>query len=312
MRFGFSGAVLALLLLHASAGAAVAQQSDISAQSPAPLKIGSGDLLEVSVYDSPDLAGRYRVDEKGDISVPLLGLLHVEGLTALEAGKSIEKRYVDADILKPHDGLASVFISEYATQGISVSGDVKMAGFYPALGVRTLQDVITAAGGVSPTASSKLIITRKSDPDNPITVEYNPTTLNPVIPRIQIFPGDSIMVPRAGVVYVLGKVAHPGAYILEGRQSLTVEKAMALAGSSGQFAAMNHAHLVRTLPDGRKEDIHLDVDKIQEEKAPDIAMKDGDILFIPQSNSKMILLQAINSALGIGTSIAVYKVGLQP
>jgi protein involved in polysaccharide export with SLBB domain len=91
---------------------------------------------------------------------------------------------------------------------------------------------------------------------------------------------------------------------------LSVERAMALAGSSGPSAAMSRAHLVRTLADGRKEDVILNVDKIQDAKAPDMAMKDGDILFIPTSNAKLVLLQAINSALGIGTSIAIYRVGL--
>jgi polysaccharide export outer membrane protein len=170
---------------------------------------------------------------------------------------------------------------------------------------------LTAAGGATPLASSKVIITRRSDPDHPLTVDYNPEALTPVIPRIQIFPGDTITVPRAGVVYVLGKVMRPGAYVLDGRQTLSVEKAMALAGSSGPAAAMNRAHLVRTLEDGRKEDIVLNVNKIQEAKAPDVAMKDGDILFVPQSTTKIVLLQAINSALGIGTSVAVYRTSYQ-
>jgi polysaccharide export outer membrane protein len=309
--FAFAIAVSALLLLQASVG--LAQQSATPAPEAAPaLRVGPGDLIEIGMYDNPDLSGRFRVDEKGDIAVPLLGLVHVDGETAEEVGKNVEQRYVDGDILKPGKAHATVFIVEYASQGITVVGQVKSAGLYPALGVRMLNDVMAAAGGVTLAASSNIIITRKSDPDHPITVEYVPEALTPVIPKIQIFPGDTIMVPRAGVVYVLGRVTRPGAYVLDGRQTLTVERAMALAGSSGPAAAMNTAHLVRTLADGRKEDILLNVNKIQEAKAPDVAMKDGDILFIPQSNTKIVLLQAINSALGIGTSIAVYRIGLNP
>src|SRR5208283_3200032 len=145
---------------------------------------------------------------------------------------------------------ATVFIAEYATQGILVNGEVKTPGLYPALGIRMFNDVMTAAGGVSAVASSKVIINRKSDPDHPITVDYNPEALTPVVPRIQIFPGDTITVPRAGIVYVLGRVNRPGGFVLDGRKALTVEAAMALAAGSGTAAAMNHVHLVRTLDDG--------------------------------------------------------------
>ena len=157
-------AVISAFLLIPGMGIALpaAQQSASSTPGTAPpLKIGSGDLIEITVYDSPDLSGRFRVDEKGDIMVPLLGLVHVEGGTAEEVGATIEQRYVDADIIRPSKARAVVFITEYASQGITVTGQVKSSGLFPALGVRMLNDVITAAGGVTPAASSNVIITRK-------------------------------------------------------------------------------------------------------------------------------------------------------
>src|ERR1017187_10013991 len=210
-------------ILWFQAGAGFAQEITVPTSNVAPpLRIGSGDLIEVGVYDSPDLSGRFRVDEKGDIAVPLLGPVHVEGETAEEAGKTIQQRYVDADILKPSGARVIVFIAEYASQGITVSGEVKSGGLQAALGVRMFNDVMIAAGGVTPLASSRVIVTRKSDPDHPIAVEYNPEALTPVIPRIQIFPGDAITVPRAGIVYVLGNVMRSGGYILDGRRPLSV------------------------------------------------------------------------------------------
>jgi polysaccharide export outer membrane protein len=295
----------------AQAGTCLAQQSNTPAPYAPALIIGSGDLLEINMYDNPDLSGRFRVNEKGDVNLPLIGLVHVEGDTSDEAGTVIEKQFIDADILKPAEAQATVFIAEYATQGILVNGQVKSSGLYPALGIRMFNDVITAAGGVTPLASSKVLITRKSDPEHPVTVDYNPEALTPVIPQIQIFPGDMIMVPRAGIVYVLGRVIRPGGFVLDGRQSLSVEGAMALAGGSGPSAAMGRAHLIRTVDGGKKEDIVLNVNKIQGARAPDIAMKDGDILFIPTSNSKLIMLQAISSALNIGTNVAIYRTAYQ-
>jgi len=308
-NLAFAAVVSAFLLLQAGTGLG---QGSISPKPIAPaLTVSSGDLIEIAIYDSPDLSGRFRVDEKGDITVPLLGLVHVEGLTAEQVGTLIENRYVEADILRAGKAHATVFIAEYATQSILVNGEVKTPGMYPALGVRMFNDVMTAAGGATPAASSKVIITRKDDPDHPITVDYNPEALTPVVPRIQIFPGDTITVPRAGIVYVLGRVNKPGGFVLDGRKALSVETAMALAAGSGPAAAMNRAHLVRTLDDGRKEDILLDVNKILDAKAPDVALKDGDILFVPTSTGKLVLQQAISSALNIGTSVAIYRTAYQ-
>ena len=306
--FAFA-AISALLLLQASAG--LGQLTGSPTPSVPALTVSSGDLIEIGIYDNADLSGRFRVDEKGNITVPLLGLVHVEGMTAEQVGTTIENRYVEADILKAGKAHATVFIAEYATQGIWVNGEVKTPGLYPALGIRMLNDVMTAAGGVSMAASSKVIITRKSDPDHPVTVDYNPEALTPVVPRIQIFPGDTITVPRAGIVYVLGRVNRPGGFVLDGRKALTVETAMALAAGSESAAAMNHAHLVRTLEDGRKEDILLNVNKILDAKAPDVALKDGDILFIPTSTGKLVMQQAISSALNIGTSVLIYRTAYQ-
>jgi polysaccharide biosynthesis/export protein len=307
-----AAAISVFLFVQAESG--FAQLSNNPSANPTPpaaqaqaLRVSAGDLIEVNIYDDPDLSGHFRVDEKGDITVPLLGLVHVEGETAEEVGATIEQRYVDADILKPGTAHATVFISEFATQGILVTGQVKSSGLYPALGVRMLNDVIAAAGGVTPLASSQVIIAHRADPDHPITVEYIPEALKPIVPRIQIFPGDTIMVPAAGIVYVLGRVLRPGVYVLNGRQALSVERAMALAGGSGPSAAMGRAHLVRTLPDGRKEDILLNINKIQDAKAPDVAMKDGDVLFVPTSDTKLVIQQAIASALNIGTSFAIYR-----
>ena len=307
-----SCAVSFLALLIAQSIAGIAQQSGSSASPVAPpIRIGSGDLVELTMYENPDLSGRFRVDEKGDVTIPLIGTVHVEGDTAEEAASFIEKSFVEAQILQPAESHATVFLSEYATQGITVNGEVKSPGVYPALGVRMLNDVISAAGGVMPTAAAKAIITHKGDSENPITVDYIPVSLKPVIPKVQIFPGDTVMVPRAGLVYVVGNVARPGAYVLDGRQTLTVEEVMGLAGGSGRAASLKRAQLVRTLDDGRKEAITVPVNLIYRGKAPDVALKDGDILYVPTSTGMLVTEQAITSALGIGTSIAVYRTGVQ-
>ena len=287
------------------------QEASPSAPVAPALRVGPGDLLEVTIYDNPDLTGHFRVDEKGDIVAPLLGAVHVQGDTAEEVGKVLEKRYLDAEILPSDKGYATVFISEYASQGITVSGDVRTPGMIPALGVRMLHDVITAAGGIQPTASSELVITHKDDPAHPVKVEYRPDALSPVIPQIQIFPGDNIAVPKAGMVYLLGNVTRPGAYVLEGRSQITLMKVMAQGSNPGHAASMKNVHLVRTLNGGQREDIAIRYDKVVKGDAADVALKDGDIVYVPTSNLKLATERAITAAIGIGTSVAVYRTAYQ-
>jgi polysaccharide export outer membrane protein len=299
-------------LLCAQTMVGMAQQASSAALNPVPpLRIGSGDLIEVAMFENPDLSGRYRVDEMGDITVPLIGRVHVAGMTADEAAVRIEQLYVEGQILLPANSHATVFISEYATQGITINGEVKTPGVYPALGVHKLNDLIAVAGGVTQFAASHVVITHKDDPGNPTKVAYNPAALKPIIPDVQIFPGDSILVPRAGVVYIAGNVAKPGAYVLDGLRTLTVEEAMALSGGGGRAAALKRVQLVRTLDDGRKEAITIPVNLIYKGRAPDVAMMDGDILYVPTSNGRLVTEQAINAALGIGTSVVVYKTTTQ-
>lgn len=296
------------ILLCAQTLAGMAQQVSAAAPNPVPpLKIGSGDLIEVTMFQNPDLSGRYRVDEMGDITVPLIGHVHVAGMTADEAAATIEKLYVEGQILLPANSHATVFIAEYATQGITINGEVKAPGVYPALGVHNLNDLIAAAGGVTSLAASRVVITHKNDPGNPNTVEYNPSALKPIIPDVQILPGDSIVVPRAGVVYVAGDVAKPGVYVLDGRRALTVEEAMALAGGAGKASALKRVQLVRTMEDGRKEAITIPVNLIFKGRAPDVALMDGDILYVPTSTAKFVTEQAITDAVGVGTSVIVFR-----
>lgn len=285
-----------------------AQDSGTASTYQAPaLKIGPGDLLQVSMFENPELSGSFRVDANGDIILPLIGKVHTAGQTADEAGTEIAKRYVQSGILKPESAYATVSVAEYATQGITVNGEVKEPGIYPALGVRMLNDVIAAAGGETPGAASKVVITHRNDSAHPVDVYYNPSALSPTVPQVQILPGDSIMVPKAGIIYVLGDVQRAGGFVLDGRQVLTIEEAMALAGGGAKAAAFNRVQLVRSLQDGRKEAITVSVKDIYKGKAPDVALKDGDVVYVPTSTSKLAAEQAISSALGIGTQIVIYR-----
>ena len=95
-------------------------------QTPA-LRLDAGDLLEITTFDTPDLSGKFRVDSRGNISLPLGGAVRVQGLTAEQVAVAVERLLRDRDILKnPH---VTVLVLEYATQGVNVMGRGKTAGY---------------------------------------------------------------------------------------------------------------------------------------------------------------------------------------
>lgn len=275
-------------------------------QEGAPIKIGLGDLVDVVVYDNSDLSSKCRVSETGDITLPLIGIVHVAGLTVEEAGKSIEKRYIESRILKAPQ--VALFDEEYVKEKIVVSGEVKAPGLYPAYATRSINEVLTQAGGVTNFASSKVVVLRRGDPDHRVTVAYNPTTLSPVVPDVQISPGDTVVVPRAGVVYVVGGAQRPGAYILEGRDTLSLEKLVAYAGGGTPASRLDKSMLIRDDGNGTKIEAQVRLQQILNGKKPDVLVRDGDVLFIPTSGLKAFGQQAASTLIGSGVGLALYRI----
>jgi polysaccharide export outer membrane protein len=268
------------------------------------LQISAGDLLDVNVFDTVELSGRLRVDERGTITLPLGGDLVVSGLTAEQTGHAIEKKLLDTNILKdPH---VSVTVLEYATQGVTVLGEVKNPGVYPLLGTHGLLDLISAAGGSTPNAGKAVTVTHRSDPDHPVIVNVESKPGSTVAFNVDVHPGDTIMVSHAGIVYVVGDVAKPGGFLTENNDRLTVLQAIALAQGTNRTASLNHAKLIRKTG-GTREEVPVPLKKILANNAPDELLADGDILFVPTSGPKNAW-RDVESILPAAASAVVYRV----
>jgi polysaccharide biosynthesis/export protein len=269
-----------------------------------PLQISAGDLLDVSVFDTPDLSGKLRVDENGNIALPLAGDLAVSQMTAEQAGRAIEAKLLRTEILKdPH---AVVTVLEYSTQGVTLLGEVKQPGVYPLLGPHSLLDLISAAGGFTPDAGELVTITHRAEPNSPVVLKVGTKAGSTVGFSVDIRPGDTIMVSHAGIVYVVGDVGKPGGFLIQRNGHLTVLRAMALAQGPNRTAALNSAKLIRQTDDGREE-LAVPLRKILSNKAPDQTLADGDILFIPSSAAKNALVTA-ESILPAVAGAAIYRV----
>jgi polysaccharide export outer membrane protein len=224
-------------------------------------------------------------------------------MTAARAGEAIEVHFRQNDILKdPH---VAVTVLEYATQGVTVLGEVRNPGIYPLLGPHSLLDLISAAGGVTPNAGKAVSITHRADPEHPQVVSLDSKAsvnadLNP-----DIEPRDTIMVAHAGIVYVVGDVGKPGGFLIETNDHLTVLQAIALAQGTNKTAALNRARLIRKTSAERME-LPVPLKKILASEVEDPMLADGDILFVPSSQEKNFAYRSMEAAIQMATGVVMY------
>jgi polysaccharide biosynthesis/export protein len=265
------------------------------------VKLGAGDLVEVSVFGVPDLATKTRVSGSGDIYLPLIDYVHIADLTTDEAQEVIQKRLEDGGFVRgPH---VSIFVDESASQAITMVGELNHPGSFPAIGDRRLFDLISAAGGMTDKAGRVVTIEHRDDPDHKVVLQLSSNLAEDTQNNVDVLPGDTIIVSRAGIVYVVGDVQRPSGFLIEDN-SLSVLKALALAGGSTRTSALNKTKILRQTPNGIQE-IPVQLKKVLYAKAPDVALIRGDVLFIPGSAAKSAAYRTADAAMSLTTALAV-------
>jgi polysaccharide export outer membrane protein len=279
------------------------QQNAITPAAPStPLVIGPGDELEITVYGAPDLSGHMRVSANGNISIPLVGYIRIAGLSNSEAEAAIEAQLREKSVV--NDPQVSVYVKEYGSGGISVAGEVAKPGSYSALGPHRLFDVLQAAGGPTDRASNKVIISHRGQTEaTTVFLSKNPAEM--AASNIDLQPGDTVIVPRAGIVYVLGEVTRPGGYVLNATGGVTVLQVVAVAGGTTHVASAGKTRLLRKTDSGFQEQ-QIDLKKLLRGQIRDVAVKDEDILFIPSSAIKTAL--NASALVAVAASTAIYRV----
>jgi len=286
---------------QAAQGRASASSVPASTGNSSLLRLGAGDLLEVGVYNVPELSTKARVGTTGDVYLPLIDYVHVGDLTVEEAQALIEKRLEDGGFVRnPH---VTIFLDESASQGVTILGEVARPGIYPAVGDRRLYDLISAAGGFTPSAGRKVSIIRQRSAVAPITVNLPRNLADDLQDNVEIMPGDTITVPRAPIIYVVGDVGHPAGLLVD-NGSLTVLQALALAGGANHTAKMGGVRIIRKGPEGMTE-TRVPLKKMLEAKAPDITLQADDILFVPLSGARVAAGTGFNAAVAAASGLAI-------
>ncbi|HVZ84591.1 MAG TPA: polysaccharide biosynthesis/export family protein [Terracidiphilus sp.] len=269
------------------------------------LRLTSGYLLQMDIYNVPEMATELRVDEKGFVTVPLIGAVHVTGDTLPQAQKAIADELVAKEILK--DPQVTLNVLQFAPTNISVLGEVQSPGRVQLLAPEPLGDVLALAGGET-IAAGKDIEIQHTAADGKQTsqhVEYVRGGDTAVLRNTEIEPGDTVLVHRAGIVYVLGAVSRPGGYLMVNGGSLSVVQAVALAGGTTLQASAKWAVVVR-----RKGDSYIQfkvpLSKMETGGATPVQLEWNDALYVPVSTWKAVLVNGSN-VISAATAAAIYR-----
>jgi polysaccharide biosynthesis/export protein len=292
------GLLLFVLGLPLTAGAQTAKES---------LLIGPGDQLHIQVADTPEMEQHPRVTDAGEVPVQGAGNVRVAGLTPAAAGVAIQDQLVAANYMRHPTVL--VTIEQFATQTVSVLGEVKTPGAYPIGTPRSILDVLALAGGLTPVADRNIVIERHGDRTNLVDYNYSNKSSQAVDQQVLVNPGDIVLVAKAGIVYVLGDVNRPGAFPMANNESnMTMLQALALAGGLTKTAKQGQARLIRKETDGSYSDKKISVGDLQQGKKPDMAMLPGDVLYVPFSFGRNLAVFGSSSIAASATSAVVYAV----
>ncbi len=246
--------------------------------------IGAGDVLDVDVFGLGDLDRRARVSVDGTISLPLLGAVGVSGLSLRRAEEKIARVLSERKLVREPE--VSIFVAELVSRAVSVQGAVGSPGTYQLSGRETLLDIIGQSGGMNRNAGRNIVVLRGSGGDqHRIEIDADKLMGGDPSADIPLRRGDIIMVAPAqrARVYVSGAVKTPGVVEFWSSEGLTVLQAITAAGGPTNRAKLKKTHVLRRLPGGGQERIEVNVDRIQQGKEEDLALRRNDTVVVGES-----------------------------
>jgi polysaccharide export outer membrane protein len=293
------------------------------AQTSYPL--GTGDVLDVSVFGFNNLTANSAIAPDGSIILPLVGRVAVGGLPLEDVQTTISRRY--SQFIRSPQVLVS--LKTFSTNRVSVIGEVNKPGTYPLTrrGI-LLTEILSEAGGRTPAAGTRVVLLPtpriKTNPASAASVptvslvhsvepgpasgiEVDMEDLTGTLDRhpllIPLAPGDTIIVPEAGTYEVDGEVVTPGSYKLTGRTS--VIGAVAAAKGFTYSSDVNNVEVIRDIGAGQKALVTLDLEEVGLRGARDIRLRNGDLVRVPSHSSRFFKRQVVETINGIFNGVGV-------
>jgi polysaccharide export outer membrane protein len=268
------------------------------------LKIAPGFLLNIQALEAPDISGDFRVQDSGDVSLPLTGIVHLSGLSTTEAQHVIEERMLNGQILNHPQ--VTVSIHQYAPFIVAVTGEVARPGRIELLAPHTLLDVLSQVGGETPIAGNAVIVKHLVNGiEQDETFPYRQNTVDSSLKDVMIKAGDTIVVPRAGIVYILGAVVRPGGYLMQEDGTLNVAQALSLALGTTLQGKVGGTRIIRHKSDGTEQVIPVDYARVMSGRDVPLVLAPQDIVYVPVSKVKTVFTTGA-SLIGAAATSSVY------
>ena len=234
--------------------------------------VGQGDVLKVAVWAQPELSGQFTVDVSGAISMPLIGPVRAAGRTIDEIEKDIRALFADGFVKNPQ---VVIDVAEFKSQRVFVVGEVRTPGVVPLSGTLTLVEALTRVGSLTEFAGGELVVIRPAE---------GKTVEGPVLPsdagarellrvdvkslqskgptsNITLQDGDTVVVPRAEVVYVIGQINTPGSFAFE--RDMTILQVISKANGVTEAGTTKRLKILRIV-DGKRTEVKATLgDKVQ-------------------------------------------------
>jgi polysaccharide export outer membrane protein len=331
LTFTLMGTLPAQILKADTKSPADAHSQAVSAALPGPADtylIGVDDVINVYILDVAELSREYRVSSAGTVTIPMLtGPLAAAGLTPTQFSESLAKELKSAGLVSdPH---VSTSVDQSRLSAVAITGAVKRPQIYPLFSPTTLLDLLSQAEGLAEDAGNIAVVRRgeiavhalgissgagftreQLEGARTVTVDLKrlldtgDSNLN-----VDVYPGDRVMVPHAGVIYVVGAVNKPGGFTMKpSSHGMTVLQALALAEDTRSTALKDQTVIIRNdaqSPGGRKQ-IPVELKKVLRGKTPDPVLQADDILFVPDSAGKRALHRSMEAIVQATTGIAIF------
>jgi polysaccharide export outer membrane protein len=269
----FLAAALLAVLLLGSGNPAQAQAASTAVAAPNEYRLGSGDVIRVTVFQNPDLTLEGRISEAGVVSYPLLGSIRLGGLSVTAAEKFIADGLRNGNFVKQPQ--VSLVVVQVRGNQASVLGQVNRPGRYPIeVADMRLSELVATAGGIAPTGTDVVVVTGMRD-GKPYRYEVDLPTLFAPGGRdkdIFIVNGDTVFVDRQQLVYIYGEVQRPGPMRLE--RDMTLLQVLAGGGGLTLRGTEKGIKVHRKEADGS---IKLIVPTLTDK------LREGDVVFVRES-----------------------------
>lgn len=246
--------------------------------------INPGDAISVHIFGSADYQPNVRVALDGTIQLPLIGVVSVKGLTVDQAEELIAEKLKSAGMY--NDPQVTMQVTESANGVITIAGEAHAV--VPANSDRRLLEVLAAAGGLPINASHVVTIDRPGL-DKAIVVDLGNDPMRGRQVNVPLYPGDTVIVSRVGVVYLLGEFKTPGVIPIQQNSPLTLMQATAVAGGTLYSGRYKDLRIIRTI-DEKRSLVNVDIKRVLEGQDPDPVLQADDIVYLPTSSVKSAIV----------------------